>query len=123
MSDFRLIPLRSSTDERGHLAILQDELPFAIRRVFWISRADGQLRGGHRHHTTRQALVAVSGSVTIHMDDGTKRSDIVLDRPDQCLLVEPEDWHTMLFGPSSILLVMASTPYDRSEYIDEPYAR
>ncbi|MBX3588574.1 MAG: FdtA/QdtA family cupin domain-containing protein [Ramlibacter sp.] len=123
MSNFTLISLRSVFDERGQLAILQDELPFPIRRVFWISKADGQVRGGHRHRTTRQALVAVAGSVTIHMDNGNYRSDIILDSSNQCLLVEPEDWHTMLFGPSSILLVMASTPYDRSEYIDEPYAR
>jgi len=27
----------------------------------------------------------------------------------------------MTFGPGSILLVMSSQPYDRADYIDEPY--
>ena len=46
---------------------------------------------------------------------------VVLNRPDQCLIVETKDWHTMTFGPESVLLVMSSSTYDRSEYIDTPY--
>ena len=69
----------------------------------------------------RQALVALSGSVTIYMNDGVSIDNVELNHPDQCLLVEPKDWHTMTFGPGSVLLVMSSHAYDRSEYIDTPY--
>jgi hypothetical protein len=55
------------------------------------------------------------------MNDGVSVDHLVLDHPGQCLLVEPKDWHTMTFGPNSVLLVMSSHPYDRSEYIDTPY--
>ena len=67
-------------------------------------------------------LVALNGEVTIYMNDGVASDNVVLQRPGQCLLVEPKDWHTMTFGPGAVLLVMSSHPYDRSEYIDEPYA-
>lgn len=121
MSAFTVLSLRSVADERGRLTVLQDVLPFEIRRTFWITGADGRTRGGHRHHVTRQALVALAGAVTIFMDDSKHRRNIVLDNPNHCLLVETDDWHTMSFGPGSVLLVMASHPYDVADYIDERY--
>jgi mannose-6-phosphate isomerase-like protein (cupin superfamily) len=121
VSAFVTLSLRSHADKRGRLTVLQDVLPFETRRTFWITGADGHVRGGHRHHNTRQALVALTGAVAIFMNDGEHRSEIVLDRPDRCLIVEPDDWHTMSFGPGSVLLVMASHPYDVADYIDERY--
>lgn len=55
------------------------------------------------------------------MNDGIATETIELHHPGQCLLVEPKDWHTMTFGPGSVLLVMSSHPYNRNEYIDTPY--
>lgn len=118
---FQVMDLPNFGDERGMLTVLDGVLPFEIRRTFWIYGADGQVRGGHRHHRTRQALVAISGSVSVYMNDGSGEDTIVLDSPARCLLVEPKDWHTMTFGPGSVLLVLASHPYDRADYIDAPY--
>lgn len=122
MSHFTVLDLPTFTDPRGSLTVLEKALPFAVVRSYWIYGADGQTRGGHRHRHTRQALVAVHGMVTVYMNDGVASDNVVLQRPGQCLLVEPKDWHTMTFGPGAVLLVMSSHPYDRSEYIDEPYA-
>jgi hypothetical protein len=63
----------------------------------------------------------MNGQVSIYMNDGVTQETVKLSQPNQCLLVEPKDWHTMTFGPGSILMVMSSHPYDRSEYIDTPY--
>jgi hypothetical protein len=109
--------------DRGTLVVLQDVLPFDVHRAYWIGGADGQLRGGHRHRATRQALVAVAGRVTVSIDDGKHRAEVVLDSPSSCLLVEPEDWHTMFFEAGAVLLVFASHPFDPDDYIDEPYQR
>jgi dTDP-4-dehydrorhamnose 3,5-epimerase-like enzyme len=121
MSHFTLIELPTFTDSRGALTVLDRTLPFSVVRTYWIYDSDGQVRGGHRHRECRQALIAIKGEVLIHMNDGVAREDITLDRPNQCLLVEPKDWHTMRFGTGSVLLVMSSHPYDRNEYIDTPY--
>jgi hypothetical protein len=121
MEPFTIIELPSKGDARGVLTVMDGALPFAVMRVFWISGADAQTRGGHRHHKTRQALVAVTGEVSVFMDDGVTRSTVVLDQPGKCLLVEPKDWHTMTFGAGSVLLVMASHPYERSDYIEAGY--
>ena len=121
MSHFTMLHLPTFADERGSLSVIEGSLPFHVVRTYWIYGADGQTRGGHRHTYTRQALVAVSGTVTIYVNDGITQETLELKYPSQCLLVEPKDWHTMSFGSASVLLVMSSHPYDRSEYIDTPY--
>jgi mannose-6-phosphate isomerase-like protein (cupin superfamily) len=121
MSHFKLISLPTFAEPRGSLTVLENILPFQIVRTYWIYGADGQTRGGHRHAHTRQALIAISGSVSIYINDGITEETIELNHPGQCLLVDPKDWHTMTFGSNSVLLVMSSHPYDRSEYIDTPY--
>lgn len=121
MTHFTILNLPTFTDSRGSLSVLEGALPFTAVRTYWIYGAEGKTRGGHRHTHTRQALVAVSGTVSILMNDGVTSDTVQLNHPSQCLLVEPKDWHTMTFGPGSVLLVMSSHPYDRSEYIDTPY--
>ena len=123
MPHFALLNLPTFTDPRGSLTVLENALPFQVVRSYWIYGAGGQTRGGHRHTHTRQALVAIAGSVSMYMNDGITEETIVLDHPSQCLLVEPKDWHTMSFSESAVLLVMSSHRYDRSEYIDTPYER
>lgn len=121
MTHFAILDLPTFTDPRGALTVLEGALPFPVVRTYWIYDAEGQTRGGHRHINTRQALIAISGTVAVYMNDGITEDTITLSRPGQCLLVEPKDWHTMTFGPGAVLLVMSSHPYDRSEYIDTPY--
>jgi hypothetical protein len=121
MTHFTVLNLPTFTDPRGSLTVLQNSLPFEVVRTYWIYGADGQTRGGHRHTHTRQALVAISGRVSIYMNDGVTVDTIDLDHPSKCLLVEPKDWHTMAFDVGSVLMVMSSHPYDRNEYIDTPY--
>lgn len=121
MTHFTVLNLPTFTDARGSLTVLEAALPFSVARTYWIYGADEHTRGGHRHRHNRQALVALSGVVTIWMNDGITSEDVILGHPGHCLLVEPKDWHTMTFGLGAVLLVMSSHPYDRSEYIDTPY--
>ncbi len=120
-SNFTILNLPTFVDTRGSLTVLEKALPFDVVRSYWIYGSDGQKRGGHRHIHTRQALVALGGTVSIYMNDGVVEETIVLNHPSLCLLVEPKDWHTMTFAKNSILLVMSSHSYDRREYIDTPY--
>jgi len=120
-SHFTILDLPTFSDSRGALSVIDGVLPFPAKRIYWIYGADGQVRGGHRHHKTRQALITLGGSVSIYMNDGTVEENIILDSPARCLLVEPKDWHTMTFGLGAILLVVSSHPYDQKDYIDTKY--
>jgi len=121
MSHFTTINLPTFSEARGALTVLENKLPFPVVRMYWIYGADGQTRGGHRHSHTRQALISISGVIDVYMNDGVVTETIILDSPAKCLLVEPKDWHTMKFSKNSVLLVLSSHSYDRSEYIDTPY--
>lgn len=116
-----MIDLPTFADGRGQLTVLEGDLPFPVQRTYWIYGADGQIRGGHRHIVTRQALVCLAGEVTVHMNNGEISKNVLLAHPSQCLLVEPEDWHTMSFTSSAVLLVFASHGYNRADYIETPY--
>ncbi len=117
----RLIELPTFADERGELNVLETAVPFPVRRVYFIHHAQG-LRGGHRHRRNVQLLVAVAGSVEIHVNDGRGKTDYRLVTPRQGLLLEAPDWHTMdNFSKDCVLLVLASQAYDVNDYIDEPY--
>jgi len=121
MSEFNLVSLPTFINSEGGLTVFEDSIPFLIKRVYWIYRADNFTRGGHRHRVTRQALVAINGEIEIYMNDGNHEQIVKLNTPNIALIVEPEDWHTMKFGEKSILLVMASTHYSVDDYIDQPY--
>lgn len=118
-----IINLTTHSDKRGNLTVIEKQIPFAIKRIFYIYGVDDSVRGGHRHHHTIQAAICVHGSCIVSNDNGKgEKTDFVLDHPNKCLILEPEDWHTMHhFTPDAVLLVMASTPFDPADYIYEPY--
>ncbi len=112
-----LIELPSLRDERGMLTVIEQELPFEVKRVYYIHDVNALPRGGHRHLTTRQALICLQGSCAIQVRRGTQQQEFILRSPSSCLLLEPEDWHQMWFSPPAILLVLASTHYSPEDYV------
>lgn len=115
---------QQSEDNRGVASIIENlkDIPFSIKRIFYIYGSKYLERGGHRHKKTVQLLICVSGEFRIFTDNGKVQRNIVLNNPSEGLLIEPEDWHTMYArDASSVLLVLASEPYDVNDYIDKPY--
>jgi dTDP-4-dehydrorhamnose 3,5-epimerase-like enzyme len=118
-----IISVPAFSDHRGSLHVLEGVVPFDIKRVYFIHGVPGYPRGGHRHKKSIQALVCVSGSCLIYNHNGQKEEEFLLDSPDKCLLLQPEDWHIMKdFSHDAVLLVLSSTPYDINDYIDTPYS-
>ena len=116
----KIIEMPTFEDERGFLTVMENLLPFKIERIYWIYGADEHSRGGHRHKITNQAFVAVAGIVDIKINDGKKENIYILDDPSKCIIVEPEDWHTMIFKNNAVLLVFASHGYDKKDNIKSP---
>lgn len=117
-----LIDLKTFTDKRGNLTVIEKTIPFNIKRIFYIYGVDDSVRGGHRHHKTIQAAICIQGSCRITSTDGTAKENFELDNPHKCLILEPKDWHQMdQFSPDAILMVLASEYFDANDYIFEPY--
>jgi dTDP-4-dehydrorhamnose 3,5-epimerase-like enzyme len=116
------IDLKTFTDKRGNLTVIERAIPFDIKRIFYIYGVDDSKRGGHRHKTTIQAAICLQGSCRIYNYDGEEESVFLLDQPNKCLILEAKDWHTMdHFSPNAILMVLASEYFNQDDYIFEPY--
>lgn len=117
-----LINLKTFTDKRGNLTVIEKTIPFDIKRIFYIYGVDESRRGGHRHHQTIQAAICIQGSCIIYNNDGVKEENFILDAPSKCLILEPKDWHEMYeFKPNTLLMVLASEFFNSNDYIFKRY--
>ena len=116
-----LISFKTLGDERGSLIALEENYntPFAIKRVYYIFDTKEEVkRGFHAHIDLKQIAICVKGSCTFIIDDGKKREEVVLDSPDNGLLIEGLVWREMYnFSHDCVLLVLASEHYDEDDYI------
>jgi dTDP-4-dehydrorhamnose 3,5-epimerase-like enzyme len=119
-----LIDLKTFTDKRGNLTVIEKVLPFEIKRIFYIYGVDYPIRGEHRHKKTIQALICIQGQCVVNWNNNITEDTFFLQKPWQCLILQPEDWHTITnFSRNAILMVLASEFYDAEDYIYEPYAK
>lgn len=112
--------IRDGRDGCLNVLTVGQEIPFAIKRVFYISDVVGgsSIRGMHAHRVTEQVLHCVSGACTVTLDDGTDKKTIRLSAGPEGIRIGQLVWHTLTdFIPGSVLLVIASEPYDESDYI------
>lgn len=109
------------SDLRGNLAPieLERELPFKPKRSFLVYGVpSAKVRGEHAHKECEQFLIAAHGSISVVLDDGKKRNEVLLSQPDVGLYISPLIWGTQYrFAPDSVLLVLASHHYDADDYI------
>lgn len=117
-----IISLPKIIDVRGNLSVLEHPggLPFDPVRAYWMHDAPGgATRPGHAFYTTRQLLVALSGSIDIITDTGSKAQQWSLTQADKALYVPELTWcEVERFSTNAVLLVVASTLFDRTDYID-----
>ena len=117
----RIINFQRHGDERGMLVALEEnkEVPFAIRRVYYMyDTAEYVRRGYHAHKALQQILICIHGSCTIHLDDGKECAEVRLDNPCEGLYIANNVWREMYdFSEDAVLMVLASELYDESDYI------
>lgn len=108
-------------DERGKLVALEAnrEIPFDIKRVFYIyGTQDGLPRGNHSHYKTKQFLIALNGSCKVILDNGKEKEVFELNQPNVGLLQDALIWGTMYdFTSDCVLMVLADDFYNDSDYI------
>lgn len=119
----RIVALPRIVDPRGNLTVAEahEQLPFAIKRAYWVYDVPGgESRGGHAHKQCREFIVALSGSFTVTIDDGKNKNTFLLNHPWEGLLVETNMWRTLDdFSSGAVCLVLASDEYDEDDYIRE----
>lgn len=112
------------SDLRGKLVVGElpsDGVPFAPRRWFLVYDVPSrEVRGEHAHRVCHQFLICVAGRVNVAVDDGERRSEVLLDQPTAGLYVPPRVWASQYrYDDDAVLLVFASHPYEADDYIRE----
>jgi mannose-6-phosphate isomerase-like protein (cupin superfamily) len=121
ISECRPIDARlPDSGDSSRLAVFENgrQVPFAVDRVFLIHADRATKRGNHAHRRCSQALICVSGTCEVTVDDGRTRKKIVLSGPDRGVLVPAGIWAEQSYKtPGTILMVLCDLRYDEGDYI------
>jgi dTDP-4-dehydrorhamnose 3,5-epimerase-like enzyme len=120
INDIQLISIPKIHDPRGNLSVIEGSvLPYASERVYYLSDVPSDAaRGGHAHKEQLECLVALSGSFSVLLDDGSAQKTVVLNKPNQGLLIPTGMWRSLDdFSSGAVCLVLSSGRFDEADYI------
>lgn len=105
-------------DERGAISVMDKELPFEVKRVFWLHHiSEGKDRGAHALLNSSEIMIAVHGSFIVDLDDTQNKKSILLDSPDKGLIIRPGIWfRTHSYKDDGVSMVLAEEEYARDKY-------
>lgn len=118
VNDCILLNIKTFTEERGSISVIDNELPFEVKRVFWLYHIkDGKGRGGHALLEGSEIMCSLHGSFEVELFDGIHRVCITLDNQEKGLLICPGIWFsTNQYKNDGVSLILASEVYDRNNY-------
>lgn len=109
------------TVDAGELSFFEatHEIPFDIKRIYYISKVpEGVRRGFHAHKELKQLLFCPFGRIQIVLENQNGREEIELSDPSIGVVIEECTWREMLWLQSnSVLCVAASDYYKADDYI------
>lgn len=123
LEECRTIELAALSNASGTLTYLEGEqdIPFAVRRLFWIYdlHADSR-RGGHAYREQEQLIVALAGGFDLRLHNGRREELRRLERPHLGLYLPPGIWREMRNPvPGAVALVLSSHRFDPGDAIDD----
>lgn len=117
----RLIDLPKIPDERGNLSFFENnkQLPFDIRRVYWIYDVPGgETRGSHAYRDLQEVIVALSGSFDVVLHDGQNEHRFTLNRSYYALYIPKMMWRSMEnFSTNALAFIATDAVYNEGQYI------
>lgn len=109
------------TVNAGELSFFEADrdIPFDIKRVYYISKVpEGMRRGFHAHKNLKQLLFCPYGRIQLVLENKNGREEIELSDPSVGVIIDQVTWREMLWiQKDSVLCVAASDYYDSDDYI------
>ncbi len=120
LSECKILTFPKIPEPRGNLSFIEGghHVPFDIARVYYLYDVPGgESRGGHAHKALHQVIIAINGSFNVEIDDGLNKKSVQLCRANEGLYIVPGIWRELTnFTSGSVCLVLASRPYEESDY-------
>jgi dTDP-4-dehydrorhamnose 3,5-epimerase-like enzyme len=121
LDEVRIIDLPKVLDDRGNLSFFQnnDQLPFEMKRVYWIYDVPGgEQRGGHAYIDLQEVIVALSGSFDVVLNDGKVQRTYTLNRSYYGLYVPKMIWrHLDNFSTNALAFIATNSYYEENQYL------
>ena len=122
---YRKLRFKKFSDGRGDLVPLEFgeglDIPFDVKRCFFISPTHDEIRARHAHKEVKQVILCIAGSFELTLKDGKGNSNSLLLSEytegifmDKLVLNELKN-----FSNDCRILVFASGHYDPDEYIND----
>lgn len=118
VKDCVLIDVSTFTDDRGAISVMDKDLPFDVKRVFWLHHIkEGKDRGAHALLDSSEIMIAIHGSFIVDLDDTVNKASILLNDPSKGLMIKPGIWfRTHSYKEDGVSLILASEEYARDKY-------
>ena len=119
LENCKIISLPTFSNKKGDLSFIEssNHVPFEIKRIYYLYSNNTNSRGNHAHKNLYQLLIAVNGSFSVTLDDGSMQADYFLNNPGEGLLICPMIWRRLSnFSKNSVCLVLASLEYSEDDY-------
>ena len=124
VDNVRMLQFTNTREADGRECFLYVEglkdVPFEIKRIFYIFGSDGSLvRGKHANRKSQFVLLNISGKSKVKVIDENHEYKVYeLDTPNKGIYLPQMVWKEMYdFSEDSILMVLTNEYYDNSEYI------
>ena len=118
---FNIIELPKLSSDSGDLTFVEsnNHIPFTFKRIFNLYNIRGDKnRGAHAHKKLHQFIIASSGQFNLIIDDGTKKNNITMNKPEIGIHIKPMIWLDLNnFTDDAVCTVLASEYYEESDYI------
>lgn len=118
----KIIQLPIVNEAVGNLSFVQnfDQIPFEIKRVFWIYDVPGgETRGGHAFKNQQEVIIAISGSLDIVVvDPNGVETKYCLNRSYFGLYIPTLHWrHLENFSTNAVTVHLSNYDFAEEDYI------
>lgn len=118
----KIIQLPIVDETVGNLSFVQnfDQIPFEIKRVFWIYDVPGgETRGGHAFKNQQEVIIAISGSLDIVVVDPQGiETKYCLNRSYFGLYIPTLHWrHLENFSTNAVTVHLSNYDFAEEDYI------
>ncbi len=121
MTNFILKKINQIVDHRGSIQALEcsDFFNSKFERFYFLKfTSENVIRGYHAHKNLIQIFFLINGSVEVSLDDGEKKSIVILDDYKTAIFLTKPLWRTVKpLEKNSIMGVLCDKVYDTDDYI------